>query len=176
MARSFRITPGAPAATSYDVEASADGLAPWSVTDTVAAASLVDLGGGTYRLDAPNAPTDQYVRIIPGDGTLTAAPNRVYPPAPADPATFTVEVDTVDGGMGIVAGLEFSTMPKTDLVGAGVKTATGKKATVTDAAGHASLTLPADAGLFVLRLGRGSVEIDTAGRAGTVVNFADLLP
>jgi hypothetical protein len=186
MPRSFLVTPGAPAAVTYVVEASADGLTEWATTDTIDAAALVDLLDGSFRLDAALSPTDQYARLIPADkapvggvfpvGTLFGAPNRTYPPHATDTATFTVEVDTVDGGMGIVAGLEFSSTPKAVLTGAGIKTATGQAITTTAADGTASLTLPADAGIFVLRLGRGSVEIDTAGRGATTVNFADLLP
>jgi hypothetical protein len=176
MARSFQLTPGPKPATTYIVEASADNLGPWATTDTIDAAALVDLLDGTYRLDAPLSPTDQYARIIPTDGTLSDNPKRIYSPHPTDTATFTVAVDTVDGGMGIVAGLEFSSTPKAVLTGAGIKTATGQAITTTAADGTASLTLPADAGIFVLRLGRGSVEIDTAGRGATTVNFADLLP
>jgi hypothetical protein len=176
--RSFRIKPDPLKALppAFRVESSADGLGPWTLTDVILAAELIALGEGYYRLDAVNAPPDQYVRVLPTDGVLVGSPFRTYPPHPTDTATFTVEVDTVDGGMGIVAGLEFSSTPKAVFAGVGIKTATGQAITTTAADGKASLTLPADAGIFVLRLGRGSVEIDTAGRGATTVNFADLLP
>lgn len=176
--RSFRIKPDPLKALppAFRVESSADGLGPWTLTDVILAAELIDLGEGFYRLDAVNAPPDQYVRVLPTDGVLVGSPFRIYPPCPTATGGFTVFVYTADAGMGVVSGVEFAAVPKgKSAVAAGDKTIIQERRTATDALGYASLTPPADAGLFTLSLGRHRASIDTAGKSGLVVNFKDFI-
>jgi hypothetical protein len=189
MARSFQLTPGPKPATNYIIEASADNLGPWTTTDTIDAAALVDLLDGTYRLDAPLSPTDQYVRIIPTDGTLYGAPNRIYSPQPTEPGVFNLYVDTVTLGMGIADGLIFAAAPVGSYVVAGQTLGAALAAVKTGASpwapGHAELTPPADVGNIRITLTRldGPVTervieviVDTTDLGGQSINFATLLP
>jgi hypothetical protein len=188
MARSFRfgiIVPG----TTYFIDASATSLGPWIVTDTIPDTSLVDLLDGTHRLDAPNAPTDQYVRIRVMAGSLTSTPERTYPPHPTEPGVFNLYVDTVTLGMGIADGLIFASAPVGSYVVAGQKLGAALASVKTGASpwapGHAELTPPADVGNIRITLTRidGPVTervieviVDTTGLGGQSINFATLLP
>jgi hypothetical protein len=171
--RSFKLTLGVPAATSYLVQASADGLIGWATTDTVAAAALVDLLDGTYRLDAPNSPTDQYVRIIPTDGTLTASAGRIYQPQVAAVGFFDLRVDAVSIGLPAAAGWA---VVASGITGASVagKTVVKSDRTETDTEGVATLRLRADIGMIAVTVGSLTRYVDSTGRSGTEVSFADL--
>jgi hypothetical protein len=173
MARSFQLTPGPKPATTYIVEASADNLGPWATTDTIAAAALVDLLDGTYRLDAPLSPTNQYVRIIPTDGTLYGAPNRIYSPQPTEPGMFEIYVYASTVGLAAVPGWVFSaTAVKGSSVGD--KTVVLPSPTQTNAEGYALLQLIADVGVITVSLGGISRVVDSTGRSGQSMAFADL--
>jgi hypothetical protein len=173
MSRSFQLTPGIPAATTYLIEASADNLGPWATTDTIAAAALVDLLDGTYRLDAPMSPPDQYVRIIPTDGTLSDNPKRVYPPQPTEPGVFEVYVYASTVGLAAVPGWVFSA---TAVKGSSVGdiTVVLPSPTQTNAEGYALLQLSADVGVITVSLGGISRVVDSTGRSGQIMAFADL--
>jgi hypothetical protein len=173
MARSFQLTPGTPAATTYIIEASADNLGPWATTDTIDAAALVDLLDGTYRLDAPLSPPDQYVRIIPTDGTLFGTPLRTYPPQPTDPGVFEVYVYASTVGLAAVPGWVFAAAAvKGSSVGD--KTVVLPSPTQTNAEGYAILQIMADVGVITVSLGGISRVVDSTGRAGQIMAFADL--
>jgi hypothetical protein len=173
MSRSFQLTPGPKPATTYIIEASADNLGPWATTDTIDASALVDLLDGTYRLDAPLSPPDQYVRIIPTDGTLYGAPNRTYPPHPTEPGVFSIRANTVDAGMGVVAGVSFTAQAKTQAP-VGTKTIVTRKVVRSNAEGDAVLDIPADAGLYVITLDKTSKRLQTEGLSGQALFWTDI--
>jgi len=177
--RSFRITPGDPAAYSYSVESSATGSAPWAETDNILASALTDLGGGEYRLDAPLAPTDEYVRLIPEDAAgLTSPPNTTYPPHPVNPGTFSVYAYTVDAGLGVAEGIRLVAKPVvvgSMAVPADSRTVVTPKIVLSDAAGYAIIDgIPADSGDYIISLNCVEKWISTTGLAGQTIRWNDL--
>lgn len=179
--RSFLFRLGAPAAGEVAITAialyeSPDGLAGWAVVDTIDAIALVDDPGGKKRWDCASADPERYAKLVAVSASGAERHDGVVlPPRPADPDTLTVFCWTIDAGLGVKAGVPFSARPKTGHAVAGSKLIVDRVSVVTDAAGYAALTLPANAGVLRLALGPVSAEIDTAGRAGQGLNLMDLL-
>lgn len=179
--RRFLFNLGSPSAGEVEIAAialyeSSDGLAGWQMIDSIDVADLEDDPSGKQRWDCYPADPDRYAKLVSVSASgVERHDGIVLPPLPADPLTATIYCYTIDASMGIKAGVQFSARPKTGRATVGQRLIIDKGSVTTDGAGYAALTIPADAGVLRLVLGSISVEVDTAGRAGQVINLKDLL-
>jgi len=173
----FKISTATPGSTEtvaeIRVEESADGLTGWATVETVAVGDLVT-DGDKKRLDSTADPT-KYSRLIP----LTASgverqSATVYPPQTATPDAFTLYAHTIDAGLGIAVGAPFTVATVAVIGRAGDASIVKPKVVSSDTNGNISVTVPADAGSMTATLGSVVKTIDTTGKAGQTINWADL--
>lgn len=167
--------PGEAAIASINLYESADGMAAWSLADTILVVALADdvASGKKLWVSALADPT-QYAHLVPASSAGMERPGAaILPPAPQGQNTFTLFCWLVDLGLAATKGVGMQAGPAVPGVKAGAALVIRDAQKFSNAQGFVSMSLPSDVGVVNVTISGHVAAIDTTGRSGSAINFAD---